>query len=160
MGDVLSKPLYFGSVHTPIQNEIHSDKQYAMNCHWWIKYGSVIIDPTPQEPPPKFAITGERLYFPFNKDDTKIRWNEMVRQRPYDDMTTEEFDRYLARLASTGDYKPRKCYRNALAKWRPLHPPYAPMGELVCGAVGYKVNMPENYEPHGGKSYVSLDVGW
>ena len=149
MGNVLSKPQYFASVHTPIQNEIHTDIQYAMNCHWWIKYGSVIIDPTPQEPPPEFAVTGERLYFPFNKDDTEMRWNELRRK-------TEGLEHYLIELTLTGDYRPLKCYLNVQAKWRQL----GQRGQLVCGAVGYKVKIPENFEPFGGESYVSLDFGW
>ena len=69
MPSVLSKPLYFWSKYNDLQNEIHTDKQCVMNCHWWIKYGSVIIDPTPQTPEyakvPEFAFTGERLYFSF-----------------------------------------------------------------------------------------------
>jgi hypothetical protein len=47
MPAVLSKPLYFRSKYTGFQNEIHTDKQGKLNVHWWIKYGSVIIDPTP-----------------------------------------------------------------------------------------------------------------
>jgi hypothetical protein len=30
----------------------------------------------------------------------------------------------------------------------------------VCGAIGYKVKIPENYQPFGGESYVSLDFGY
>ena len=69
MPAVLSKPLYFASEYTLLQDEIHTLKDKRMNVHWWIKRGSVIIDPTPALPPPEFAVS-ERLYFPSNKEDT------------------------------------------------------------------------------------------
>jgi hypothetical protein len=97
--------------------------------------------------PPEFA-TGERLYFPFTKDDTEIRWTELQRK-------TEGLEWYLDELTLTGNYKPLKCYLNVQAKWRQL----GQRGQLVCGAVGYKIKIPEN-EPFGGESFVSLDFGW
>jgi hypothetical protein len=46
-------------------------------------------------------------------------------------------------LTLTGDFQPSKCHLNAQAKWRQL----GQRGQLVCGSVGYKVKIPENYEP-------------
>ena len=53
MPAVLSKPLYFASEYTLLQDEIHTLKDKRMNVHWWIKRGSVIVDPTPLAPPPR-----------------------------------------------------------------------------------------------------------
>jgi hypothetical protein len=164
MPAVLSKPLYFASEYTLLQDEIHTLKDKRMNVHWWIKCGSVIIDPTPALPPPEFAVS-ERLYFPFNKEDTAQRWGELLATCT----TYEDVDLFLTELAQTKDFKLGKCYWNALATWRPRHPPYAPMGELVCGAVGYKVEIPENLEYYDSDGrlrsclcgrYVSLDYGY
>jgi hypothetical protein len=146
MPAVLSKPLYFRSKYTGFQNEIHTDKQGKLNVHWWIKYGSVIIDPTPcaYGKPPEFAVTGERLYFPYDKADTELRWKELQRK-------TEEAEWYLDELTLTGDFQPLKCHLNAQAKWRQL----GQRGQLVCGSLGYKVKEPWYKFPH-----VVLDFGW
>ena len=115
MPAVLSKPLYFRSKYTGFQNEIHTDKQGKLNVHWWIKYGSVIIDPTPcaYGKPPEFAVTGERLYFPYDKADTELRWKEAERYWKNNNL-------HLDYLTLTGDFQPSKCYLNAQAKWRQL----------------------------------------
>ena len=43
MPSVLSKPLYFWSKYTDLQNEIHTDKQCVMNCHGGLSTGRSLL---------------------------------------------------------------------------------------------------------------------
>lgn len=127
MPNVQSTPLFCMSSQTPLGDAIHTLKDTS-NCHWWIKCGSVIIDPTSAYPVHEYAVSPELMYFPFNKEDTTLLLSEWGKMRPpgcYGGATLAQF---LTERARTGDYKHGQCYWNALAKC----PPH---GELVCGAV-------------------------
>ena len=91
MGNPQSKPCYFRSGSAPPVNAVGTKQPKlcqdgGFNCHWWVKRGSLIVDPTEDDfGVPELALSPERLYFPYDAATTDVAYDMMFRHVfPYD----------------------------------------------------------------------------